>query len=94
MDEAADESYKAFFGKLGVNLKPVADYDSILKTPHLFNAPPEGNQGSKVLLGNRVIYSSAKYCLAWSGKVLGGTGSRADIRSALEWGLNMIEFCK
>ena len=93
MDDAADESFKAFFGGLGVSLKPVAEYDSILKMPHLFNAPPEGNQGSRVLLGKKVIYSNAKYSLAWSGKVLGGMGSRADIRSALEWGQNMIQFC-
>jgi hypothetical protein len=93
MDDAAEESFKSVIGGLGVNLNPVAEYDSILKTPYFFNAPPEGNQGSRVMLGKKVIYSNAKYSLAWSGKVLGGTGSRADIRSALEWGLNMITYC-
>jgi hypothetical protein len=93
LDDTADDSFNTFFGKLGLNLKPVAEYDSILKSPYLFNAPPEGNQGSRVLLGKKVIYSNAKYSIAWSGKVLGGTGSRADIRSALEWGLNMISYC-
>jgi len=93
MDDSAEESFKSVFGGLGVTLNPVAEYDSILKAPNLFNTPPEGNQGNKVLLGKKVIYSNAKYSLAWNGKVLGGTGSRADIRSALEWGMNMISYC-
>jgi hypothetical protein len=93
LDEAADESFKPLLGGLGVSLKPIAEYDSILKTPFLFNAPPEGNQGNRVLLGKRVIYSNARYALAWGGKVLGGTGSRSDIRSAHEWGINLIYFC-
>jgi hypothetical protein len=92
-DDAADDSFKPLIGGLGVTIKPVAEYDAVLKSPYLFNVPPEGSQGNKVLVGKGVIYSSAKYALAWNGKVSGGSGSRSDIRSALEWGVNLIQYC-
>jgi len=92
-DDLADESFKPLFGGLGVTVKPVAEYDSILKSPFLFNLPPEGYQSNKVLLGKGLVYSNARYALAWSGKVSGGSGSRSDIRSALEWGVNIIQYC-
>jgi len=93
MDETADESFKPLFGGIGVTVKPVAEYDSILKTPFLFNTPPEGYQGNRVLVGKGLIYTQSRYVLAWSGKVSGGSGSRSDIRSALEWGVNMMQYC-
>ncbi|MBI9043730.1 MAG: DUF4159 domain-containing protein [Anaerolineaceae bacterium] len=89
-DEAAEESFKPFLTGTNITLKPVAEYDSLLKNPFLFNAAPEGSQGSKVLLGKGIIYSTAQYSVAWGGNVSAGTGSRTDIRSALEWGVNMI----
>ena len=92
LDEAADVSLKPVFSALDVNLKLAAEYDAIYKSPFLFNSPPEGNQGSKVMIGQKVVYSTARYCLSWCGKVLGGSGTRADIRSAQEWGLNMIHY--
>jgi hypothetical protein len=92
-DDAADESFKPLIGGLGVTVKPLAEYDSILKSPFLFNLPPEGYQGNKVLIGKGLVYSNARYALAWSGKVSGGSGSRSDIRSALEWGVNIIQYC-
>jgi hypothetical protein len=92
-DEAADDSFKPLFGGVGVTVKPVAEYDSILKAPFLFNTPPEGFQGNRVLIGKGMVYTNARYALAWSGKVSGGSGSRSDIRSAMEWGVNMIQYC-
>lgn len=92
LDDAADGSLKPVFSALGVNLKLAAEYDAIFKSPFLFNAPPEGNQGSKVMVGQKIVYSTARYCLSWCGKVLGGSGTRADIRSAQEWGLNMVQY--
>ncbi len=91
LDNAADESFKTLFESLHIKLKPIAEKDDILKTPYRFGSAPEG---SKVLLGKRIVYSTAGYSLAWSGKLNGAANSRADIRSAQEWGINLINYCK
>jgi len=93
LDTESEQSFNTLFESLNVKLKAVAENDAILKTPYCFNTAPEGNQGSQVFLGKNVVYSTAKYTLAWNGKVNGGTGSRSDIRSAQEWGINIISSC-
>ena len=50
-DETAEESFKPLIGGLGITVKPIAEYDSILKSPYLFNIPPEGHQGNKNIIG-------------------------------------------
>lgn len=93
LDEAADTSFNLLFENLHVKLEPVALNNPLLKKPYCFLTAPEGNRGSQVLLAKKVVYSTAGYALAWNGKVNGGSGSRSDIRSAQEWGINIIDFC-
>jgi hypothetical protein len=92
-DAPAEGAFRAIFRELGVALNPLPENTSVLKAPYVFNAPPAGNQGSQVLLGKCVVFSTARYSLAWSGNLGGGPASRADIRSATEWGVNLIEYC-
>lgn len=92
LDDAADKSCMSLFEKLEVKLSPLGSDSVILNEPFLFNTPPEGASGHQVLAGKQVIYSTAGYSLAWSGSLPAGHASRADIRSAHEWGLNMIHF--
>jgi len=91
LDEAAEDSFSEFFRNMSLDLKPVGKNDKILTDPNLFASTPEGHAGNHVSLAKGVVYSTARYCLAWSGKIKGG--SRSDIRAAHEWGINMLYYC-
>ncbi|MEA2007968.1 MAG: DUF4159 domain-containing protein [Chloroflexota bacterium] len=93
LDEDARESCQALVKKLDRELHPLSEDADILASPFLFGAPPEGVCGDSVLLDQQVIYSAAGYALSWSGKTDGEKTSRAKIRSAHEWGVNMICYC-
>ena len=88
LDEAAQESCQELIKKLGQELHPITESDHILSAPFLFNAPPK-NKGNHVLLNEQIIYSTAGYSLSWNGKKM----TRAEIRSAHEWGINMLHYC-
>ena len=92
LDDPADKSFETLFEKLELKLAPLGPGSVILKEPFLFNAAPEGAFGNQVLAGKQVIYSTAGYSLAWGGTLPKEHATRADIRSAHEWGLNMLHF--
>jgi len=93
LDDAAGKSFTVLFDKLGRKLAPLAANASVLEAPFLFAAPPPGAQGSNIQVGKQVLFSSAAYSLAWAGKLPFESRSRADIRSAHEWGVNLIQYC-
>ena len=93
LDKAADTSFNAVFEKLGRALAPLAAGDELLSTPFLFNVPPSGASQAQVLRDKQIIYSNAGYSLAWAGKMPTEHNTRADIRSAHEWGINIIHHC-
>jgi len=90
LDEAAVDSLGGLVDKLGPKLKPPTKSDTILNSPYLFTSAPEGNFGSTVTIGNSLVFSSARYAYAWCGKT--AKGSREEIRSSHEWGINMLQF--
>ncbi len=87
---AADGSFHALFDKLERSLNQLSSTDPMLESPFLFAAPPQGGVGNQVSRGSQIIYSTAGYMLAWGGKISGG---RVDIRSAHEWGINLLNAC-
>jgi hypothetical protein len=91
----AHESFQTLFAGLGLAPKPLAGDDPLLADPFLFAAPPPGYHGNEVFRLGKALYSTAGYGIAWGGKLEGGSkstasASRADIRSAHEWGINLI----
>jgi hypothetical protein len=92
-DEASQDSFQELLEKLNRKPGPIEGNSSILTNPFLFNSPPEGMLGDQVLLDPQVIYTTAGYSLAWTGKAGETQLSRSDIRTAHEWGVNMIIYC-
>jgi hypothetical protein len=92
LDAAAEKAFLSLFEKLEITLSPLEAPHPLLSDPYLFNAAPEGALGSQLKLGGRVIFSSAGYSLAWAGTLSSGPASRAEIRSAHEWGLNLLQW--
>ncbi len=86
LDQAAETPLAALFEKLGLDLQALPVDDALLTTPYLFTAPPVG----QVTRGKQVICSLGGFSPAWSGKT---SANRADIRSAHEWGINLLTAC-
>jgi hypothetical protein len=66
-----------------------------LNRPYLFAAPPAGfeTQGSpKLMMSDGVIFSTHLYGLLWQGERRGRLASREEIRSAIEWGANIMTY--
>jgi hypothetical protein len=93
LDAAAERSFRSVFETLDVKLSPMDASHPILTVPFLFTAPPPGALGNQVQVNGRVIFSTAGYSLAWGGASSSGQASRADIRSAHEWGINFLHYC-
>jgi hypothetical protein len=93
-DNAADASFNAVFEKLEHVLAPLAADDVLLSEPFLFSTPPHGHNEAQVLRDRQIIYSRAGYSLAWAAKLPAEQNTRADIRSAHEWGVNIIHYCQ
>jgi hypothetical protein len=69
----------------------------LLIDPYLFAAPPPGfeTQGKlEVLVSDGVIFSTCNYGLLWQGEIRDGVPSREQIRSAVEWGGNIIAYAR
>jgi hypothetical protein len=93
LDAPAEEAFKSLFGEIGATVTPVAEGAPMLKSPYVFGTPPAGNQAGQMMIGNGVLYSTSRYSLAWNGNLSGDSTSRADIRSATEWGANLVAYC-
>ncbi|UCC89021.1 MAG: hypothetical protein JSV81_06865, partial [Anaerolineales bacterium] len=69
----------------------------LLMDPYLFAAPPPGfdtEEVPRVLVREGVIYSACNYGLVWQGEVRDGAPSREQLRSAAEWGANIIAYAR
>ena len=93
LDEAAERSFQSILEKLELKVSDVEAPHALLAEPYLFNSAPQGALGKTVRSGTQVIFSSAGYSLSWNGESSSGPASRAEIRSAHEWGLNLLHYC-
>jgi hypothetical protein len=65
--------------------------------PYLFAAPPPGfetEEVPQVLVREGVIFSTGNYGLVWQGEIQDGVPSREQLRSATEWGANIIGYAR
>lgn len=92
----ADESFSALIRALGIRqIRPIQAPHPLLEEPYLFAAPPSGfaNWGKAVVqVADGVIWSMADYGCLWAGEQSDSSPSREDIRAAIEWGSNIIEY--
>jgi hypothetical protein len=88
-DAEGGEALMRLLSQLGVSLQPAPEDSLLYRQPHLFGLPPLGPGGSQLSLGQGIVFSQGQYALAWSGK----GAARADIRSAHEFGINLIHYC-
>ena len=90
---AADHSFDDLFSSLGIKLENVATGNSLLVEPNLFAAPPAGYETDGlpiVRAGGGVVFSGADYGCLWQGERRSGAAGRDAIRTAHEWGGNVL----
>jgi len=90
---AADHSFDDLFSSLGLKLENVATGHNLLIEPNLFAAPPAGYETDGlpiVRAGGGVVFSAADYGCLWQGERRSGAAGRDAIRTAHEWGGNVL----
>jgi hypothetical protein len=91
----SDGSFVALVASLGAHLEEVRAGHDLLVEPALFAALPSGfeTQGTpSVRLGGGVVFSSCDYGCLWQGERRSGAASREHIRSAQEFGGNLMAY--
>ena len=95
--QASDLVFTEMASSFGINLAELPAAHSLWVEPNLFGAPPFGfeTEGDpQLLVGDGLIYSTFDYGCLWQSQRRGRTASREEIRSAHEWGENLIAFAQ
>jgi hypothetical protein len=90
---AADHAFDDLFSSLGIKLENVSTGHNLLVEPNLFAAPPAGYETDGlpiVRAGGGVVFSAADYGCLWQGERRSGAAGRDAIRTAHEWGGNVL----
>jgi hypothetical protein len=95
MNPEAEHTFLEFLSSK--NMKPAAlkPGHRLLTQPYLFAAPPPGYETDgkpSLMVTDGVIFSTHNYGLLWQGERRGRSASREEIRSATEWGGNIITY--
>jgi hypothetical protein len=79
----------------GVELQDVGRGHPLLSEPHLFSSLPfayDNQEPPRLKAGSGLILSESDYGCLWQGDQRSGPAARQDIRSAMEWGENILAF--
>jgi hypothetical protein len=97
-EPAADASFTDILASLGIKLQAVPRDHDLLLRPHLFSGPPPGFEtkeaggGTGLLVADGVIFSRFDYGCLWRGERRDRLASREEIRTAMEWGGNIVAY--
>lgn len=95
VDSESESIFLDILKTMGLELKPISPGHRLLVEPHLFSTPPPGfdpEDTSEILVTDGVIFSQRNYGRLWRGELLEGKPAREQIRSAIEWGENIITY--
>ncbi len=90
-----DRSFRELMGSLGIKLEPLPVAHRLLAEPYLFGEPPDGFEtlGQPQLeVADGVIFSTYDYGCLWQGARRDRIASRNEIRNALEFGANIVQY--
>jgi hypothetical protein len=93
----SDNLLRDIADSLGVRLETVKMGHPLLSTPNLFATPPAGFEtqaAPSLWAGDGVIFSTADYGCLWTGERRNGASSREEIRSAFEFGENLVAYAQ
>lgn len=91
----ADAVFLDLLSSLGQPINDLPRTHALLNEPHFFAQPPAGYEADApvaIRLSRNVIVSGGDYGCVWQGERRNGPADRADIRSALEFGENVVTY--
>lgn len=91
----SDAAFTDLFASLGIKPEALPADHRLLTSPALFTSPPAGyeTEGSpQVLVTDALVFSTYDYGCLWQGQRRQGPASREEIRSAMEWGGNILDY--
>ncbi|RPI80250.1 MAG: DUF4159 domain-containing protein [Chloroflexi bacterium] len=89
--------YMELAASYGIQIEEPLSGDPLVEEPHLFTilpGSPEAGQAPKILAGNGLIVSSLDLGCLWQGERDGSPVSREEIRSAVEFGENILLYAE
>jgi hypothetical protein len=90
---ASDAAFTDLLGAAGIKLEDLMPGQPLLAEPNLFATLPPGFEARGLLrVGGGVVFSTQDYGCVWQGERRSGPASREEIRSALEWGNNLLTY--
>jgi hypothetical protein len=95
VDAEAENSFLTFLREQELLPAAVEAGHPLLLKPHLFNEPPPGFEPqtqTRLLAGDGIIFSPFNYGLMWQGAGPEGPAGREQIRTAIEWGENILTY--
>lgn len=95
IDKKAETSFMKILAAKDLKPGPLSPGSRLLTRPYFFTAPPAGystRAEARVEAAEGVIFSANNYGLLWQGEREGRPASREEIRSAVEWGGNVITY--
>jgi hypothetical protein len=94
LDADAEESFFDFLQEKEMLPEPIYPHHPLLSQPYLFTTPPPGlkSDEAKLWVNEGVIFSTYNYGLLWQGEQEQGLASREAIRTATEWGSNIMAY--
>lgn len=91
----AEASFNEVLASLGIQLKPLAAPHDLFNDPFLFAGAPAGfEDGDKgqLRIGDDIFFSTYDYGCLWQGEHRSRMAHREEIRTAMEWGANLITY--
>ena len=92
-DLDAASTFSDYLRTMEVKLETLSPGHPLLLEPFLFAALPPGfetEESPEVQVGEGVIFSTRNYGRLWHGERRDSVPSREEIRSAIEWGANLV----
>ena len=78
--------------KLGIKIHPEKK-SKLYTNPYLFRMPPEGIDEGSVIVGQNAVLCGSRTASRWNGYIDDKPMPRQDIRSNMEWGANILNYC-
>jgi hypothetical protein len=94
IDDLAADSFRAAVKEIQLELKvnPTKG-EVLLSEPYFFAEIPQGFKSEgELLMGNGGVLSTFNYGALWSGEAKDRKPTRGDLRTAFEWGANLLTF--
>lgn len=92
LDSTGAEALKSLVD--GIKTAPISyDNSRFYREPYFFRLPPEQISEKNLQCGEKIILCSDPTASPWCGSINGKPISRGDIRTNLEWGANLVEYC-